>query len=196
MSDDERPKRSWSEIDRMRDGAVRRDERRPKGPAAEARARGATDQYLKKLDATLFAAGKRGGSAGDPLGKAVFDARGSADFDARCRVYLDEVGPPADASLISAFLDAHEKQIRVEALVALSAQVDAGLEPERGLRDRVRVLADDFDDALAAAAEDEGQPPAQAMLHYAAMRHYRAQGKPHYDLGGAEGAVPDPADPN
>jgi hypothetical protein len=154
MSDDERPKRSWSEIDRMRDGVARRDERRPKGRAAEARARGATDQYLKKLDATLFAAGKRGASADDPFGKAVFDARGSSEFDTHCRAYLEEVGPPADAALISAFLDAHDKQICVEALVALGAQVDAGLDAERGLRNRVRALADDFNDALAAAAED------------------------------------------
>jgi len=50
--------------------------------------------------------------------------------------------------------------------------------------------------AVAAAAEDEGQPPTQAMLHYSAMCHYRTQGKQHYDLGGAEGAVPDPANPN
>ena len=104
MSDDERPKRSWSEIDRMRDGVARRDERRPKGRAAEARARGATDQYLKKLDATLFSADKRGASADDPFGKAVFDARGSSEFDTRCRAYLEEVGPPADGALISAFL--------------------------------------------------------------------------------------------
>ena len=151
MGDDERPKRSWSEIDRMRDGKVPRDERRPKGRAAEARARGATDQYLKKLDETIFAAG---GRAGDTLGKAVLDARGSADFDGCCRAYLDEIGPPADPSLISAFLDAHDNQIRVAALAALGVQIDAGLEPERGLRNQVRALADDFDDALAEAAED------------------------------------------
>ena len=154
MEDDDRPKRSWSEIDRMRDGKVPRDERRPKGRAAEARARGATDQYLKKLDETLFAAGGRGGSSGDALGKAVFDARGSAEFDGCCRAYLDEIGPPADAALISAFLDARDKAIRVEALRALGAQIDAGLEPERGLRNQVRALADELDDTLAEAAED------------------------------------------
>lgn len=138
----------------MRDDAQRREERRPRGRAAEALARNATDQYLKKLDATVFAAGKRGGGAGEALGKAVLDGRGSPDFDTHCRAYLDELGPPADASLISAFLDARDTRIRVEALAALGVQIDAGLKPERALRNQVHALADDFDDALAEAAEE------------------------------------------
>ena len=154
MSDEERPKRSWSEIDRMRDGKVRRDERRPKGKAAEARARSATDQYLKELGDGLFAKGKRGGAAGDALAKTVLDARGSPDFDTHCHAYLDEVGPPGDAVLISAFLDARETKIRVDALHSLATQIDSGLEIERGLRSQVRALADGLDDALAEAAED------------------------------------------
>ena len=53
---DERPRRSWREIDQMRDGSRGRsgDERRPRGAAAEARAKAATQQYLKHAD-ELFA---------------------------------------------------------------------------------------------------------------------------------------------
>ena len=136
----------------MRDGARRPDERRPKGRAEEARARSATDQYLKKLGTTLFSGEGSGG--GPEQRQAVLDARGAADFDTRCRAFLDEVGVPADAALISAFLDARDVQIRVEALRGLLALVDRGLEPERALRNQVRTLADDFDDGLAEAAED------------------------------------------
>lgn len=138
----------------MRDGSARREERGPRGAAAQARARGATEQYLKKLDTTVFAKGKRGGAEGDALGKALLEARGGADFDDRCRAYLDAVGAPADLGMISALLDARDKAVRVRALQALAAQVDAGASPERGLRNQVRALADDFDDALAEAAED------------------------------------------
>ena len=154
MNHDDRPKRSWSEIDRMRDGARRREERGPRGEAAQARARGATEQYLKKLDATVFATGKRGGAGGDALGKTLLEARGSGDFDDHCRSYLDAVGVPTDLGILSALLDARDNAIRVAALDALAVQIDAGASPERGLSNQVRALADDFDDALAEAAED------------------------------------------
>ena len=53
--DDERPRRSWREIDRMRDGSGHRpDERKPRGKAAEARSRQAAQTYLKQIDG-LFA---------------------------------------------------------------------------------------------------------------------------------------------
>ena len=53
--DDERPRRSWREIDRMRDGSGHRpEERKPRGKAAEALSRQATQTYLKQIDG-LFA---------------------------------------------------------------------------------------------------------------------------------------------
>lgn len=155
MGDDERPKLSWAEIDKRRDGARPSRERGPRGEAAEARSRGATDQYLKKLDRTLFAKGANAGGAGESAGKAVIDAQGSADLIPACRDYLETVGPPQDLRLISAFLDARDIPLQIAALRALEACLDAErVEVPRGLQAQVRMLADELDDALAEAAED------------------------------------------
>ena len=155
MSDDERPKRSWSEIDKLRDGTARREERRPRGKAAEARARGATEQYLKQADTALFAEGKQGGTEGDALAKAVLEAHGSSEFDAACTAYLEAQGPPQDERLIGALLDARANEIRAAALRGLETALAGGrFEPDRALRNRVRGLADDLDDLVAEAAED------------------------------------------
>lgn len=152
--DGDRPRRSWAEIDRMRDRPrERRDERRPRGKAAEARARSATDQYLKKLDRTLFAASS--GAPGDEPGRRVLDALGSAELDDACRAYLNEVGLPRETAICSAFLDAHGRELRIAALRSLEAELEAGrVELAGGLLRQVRMLADELDDELAEAAED------------------------------------------
>ena len=155
MSEDDRPKRSWSEIDKLRDGTARREERRPRGKAAEARAQNATEQYLKQAGSALFSEGKRGGAEGDALAKAVLEAHGSPDFDAACAAYLEDQGPPEDERLIGALLDARDPEIRTAALRGLEAALDGGrFEPERALRNRVRGLAEELDDRIAEAAED------------------------------------------
>jgi len=153
--EDDRPRRSWAEIDKLRDRPrSRSEERRPRGKAAEARARSATDQYLKKLDRTLFA-GTQGGRPGDPHVRRVLDALGSPGLDDACRSYLNEVGSPREAALISAFLDARDRAVRIAGLRALEEALAAGsIEPSAGLRRQVRMLAEDLDDALAEAAED------------------------------------------
>jgi hypothetical protein len=46
------------------------------------------------------------------------------------------------------------------------------------------------------AALQTGCPPTSEPLHFRAMCHYRGQGKPLFDLGGAQGPVPDPSDPD
>lgn len=154
--DDDRPRRSWAEIDRLRDRPRERsDERRPRGKAAEARARSATDQYLKKLDKTVFAAGAQGGQSGNEHARQVLDALGTPGLDEACRAHLDAVGPPREASLISAFLDARDRALRIAALRALEAELAAGrLTLTGGLLRQVRMLSDDLDDELAEAAED------------------------------------------
>jgi hypothetical protein len=154
--EDDRPRRTWAEIDKLRDRPrARTEERRPRGKAAEARARSATGQYLKKLDRTLFARGGQGGGAGEPHAKGVLDALGSPGLDDACRSYLNDVGPPREAALISAFLDARDRGVRIAGLRALEEALAAGsIEPSAGLRRQVRMLADDLDDALAEAAED------------------------------------------
>jgi lipid II:glycine glycyltransferase (peptidoglycan interpeptide bridge formation enzyme) len=49
---------------------------------------------------------------------------------------------------------------------------------------------------VADAASETGCPPTSELLHYRAMCHYRARGRPLFDLGGAQGPVPDPSDPD
>ncbi len=161
MSEEDRPTgrggrgdRSWSEIDRMRDGSRPRDERRPRGAAAQARAKGATEQYLKSLDDKLFAKGGVGGAEADVLAKAVLDGRGSPEFDSHCSAYLAAVPEPTDLDLIAVLLDARGAETRVAALRALEAALDRGAEPSRALRRAVRSASEDFDDAVAYAAED------------------------------------------
>ncbi|MCG8589803.1 MAG: hypothetical protein MJE66_10975 [Proteobacteria bacterium] len=150
--DDDRPRRSWAEIDRLRDKPRERGERRPQGRAAEARAQAASDAYLKEMDAKLF---RQGGGEGEELAKAVRDAHGSPGLDAACRAYFDALGAPADVSLLSIFLDAGDSALVVAALEALAEQARGGkLTLSAGLRRQVRAHAEGFDDASAEAAED------------------------------------------
>jgi len=151
----ERPKRSWAEIDRLRDRPrARRDERAPRGPADAARARAATRQYLQELDRKLFAKSAPGGAAGARLAAAVRDAQGTPALTEACRAYLDAVGPPADAALLAAFLDARERGIQLVALGALAEGVGAGrIALGAGLRAQLRSLAAGPDDELSEAAE-------------------------------------------
>src|SRR5512147_1473712 len=117
----ERPKLSWSEFDKRRDKPrSHTSERRPRGAAAEARAASATQSYLKKLDQQLFAKGGKGATPRGRLADAVRDALGTPGLDDACRAYLAEVGPPEDAALVAAFLDARDRALRLAALGALA----------------------------------------------------------------------------
>lgn len=151
---DERPRRSWREIDRMRDGSGHgRAEPRPTSPAARERAREATRQYVKKLDG-LFADGT-GGAEGERLAAAVREAHGTAELAGACRAYRNAVGLPQDPSLLSIFLDADDAELVREALGGLEMLRDAGrLELTRGLRSQLRMLAQGSDDEAAEAAEE------------------------------------------
>ncbi|MEB2346291.1 MAG: hypothetical protein OZ948_16315 [Deltaproteobacteria bacterium] len=151
----ERPKRSWAEIDRLRDRPrARRDERAPRGPAAKARAQAAAKQYLAELDRTLFTKGAAGGAAGARLAAAVRAAQGSAGLADACRAYLAAIGPPAEPALLSAFLDTGERELQRSALAALAEGIAArGLTLTAGLRAQIRTLAEGPDDELADAAE-------------------------------------------
>ena len=149
----ERPKLSWSELDKRRDKPrSHTSERRPRGAAAEARAASATQSYLKKLDQQLFAKGGKGATPRGRLADAVRDALGTPGLDDACRAYLAEVGPPADAALVAAFLDARDREIRLAALGALAGESRVALTP--GLRSQLRVLAEGADDELAERAEE------------------------------------------
>ena len=151
---DDRPRRSWSEIDKLRDKPrARSDERRPRGAAAEARSRNAAQQYLKKLDTHLFAKTPRPGSAGGRRADAVRAALGTPGLADACRAYLVELGPPREPALLSAFLDAPDRELKLAALAALSERRRAGDAAfSAGLRAQLRTLAEGLDDELAEAA--------------------------------------------
>jgi hypothetical protein len=153
--DDERPRRSWREIDQMRDRPRERSqERRPRGAAAEARARTATDQYLKKMGKELFGKESGGAEAAD-LARGVRDAHGGAGLAEACRAYLEALGPPTDPSLLSLFLDAGEREVLLSALEALESLRAAGtLAATSGIRTQLRILAEDPDDDVAYASEE------------------------------------------
>lgn len=150
----ERPRRSWRDIDRMRDGARDRSrERGPRGPAAEARAKSATQEYLKQLDG-LFSSAK-GGAEGERLAQAVRQAHGTDQLAEACRAYRSEVGIPTDPSLISLFLDAADREIVLAALESLiEIHSKGGAKISSGLRSQLRILAEGSDDSIAGAAED------------------------------------------
>jgi hypothetical protein len=151
----ERPKLSWSELDKRRDKPrSRSDERRPRGAAAEARAATATQSYLKKLDQQLFAKGSKAGSPAGKLAAAVRDALGTPGLDDACRAYLAQVGPPSDAPVVGAFLDARDRDVACAGLAALADGIAAGrIALGTGLRAQLRVLAGGADDELAERAE-------------------------------------------
>jgi hypothetical protein len=104
--DDERPereKRSWREIDAMRDGTRGPQERGPRGPADKARAAAAAKEYVKSIDG-MFSTGQ-GGADGETLAKAMKAALGTPGLADACRAYRDAVGVPRDEKLLSLFLD-------------------------------------------------------------------------------------------
>jgi hypothetical protein len=153
--DEERPRLSWSEIDKRRDRPGRRDERaaRPRGAEAEARSRSAAQAYLRRQGDALFAKGPAG-AAGAPLARAVRDAHGSPRLADACAAYVAALGPPRDAALASLFLDAPRREAVLAGLEGLAAlRAEGGLEIGRALRSQLRLCADGPDDELAGAAE-------------------------------------------
>jgi hypothetical protein len=146
----ERPRPSWREIDRRRDQAGRRAPR--DAPAEAAREKAAARQARRELDA-LFAPG--GDGRGRELARALRAAHGTPGLAAACRVYLDAAGVPEDPALLAILLDAPDRDVRLAALGALRALRDGGrLAAGPGLRSQLRLLREDADDDVAAAAED------------------------------------------
>lgn len=150
----ERPRKSWREIDRARDGSgYGREERGPRGRAAEARARQATREYLKRVDGLFAPDG--GGAEGERLARAVREAHGTPELAAACAAYREGVGLPADPALLALFLDAGQRDLVLDALRALAALRASDAAPlAPGLRSQLRMLAEDPDDEVAEAAED------------------------------------------
>jgi hypothetical protein len=152
--DDDRPRRSWSEIDKLRDRPrSRSDERRPRGAEAEARSSVATKQYLDKMGDQLFAGGK--GDGGSDEARLVRDAHGTKELAAACRRYLEKRGTPDDASLAALFLDADAVDVQVAGLQALThLHTAGGLSVSSGLRTQLRILSESPNDDVAYLAEE------------------------------------------
>jgi hypothetical protein len=148
--DDDRPRRSWREIDQMRSGARgSRNEQRPRGKAAEAEARKATRAALSEAD-ELFASPRA-----EEAARELREAHGGGDFEAACQKYRSELGIPEDLSLLSLLLDASDPQLLADALEALLERAQAGeVEVSAGLRTQLRGLSEHTDDNVAGAAED------------------------------------------
>ena len=147
-----RERRSWREIDRMRDG-THREERGPRGAADRARADAASKRYRKELE-NRFAT-EKGGAEGERLARSMRAAHGSPDLARACRAYRDAVGWPVEAALISLFLDCGDSELVGLGLESLRSALRAGtVSGSAGLKTQLRMLAQDPDDAIAEAAEE------------------------------------------
>ncbi len=148
----ERERRSWREIDQMRDGTHRED-RGPRGAADRARADAESKRYRKELE-KRFATGQ-GGAQGEKLAKAMRAAHGTSDLAGACRAYREAVGPPVETPLIALFLDCGDSELVRMGLESLKSVLTAGTGTvSGGIKAQLRMLAEDADDAVAEAAEE------------------------------------------
>jgi len=148
-----REKRSWREIDAMRDGTGRSEDRGPRGRVAQERADAASKQYRKQLEGRFPSA--RGGAEGKRLAKAMRDAHGTPGLADACREYRDSVGPPSEASHIGFFLDCGDRDLILAGLTALRGLLAAeSTALTAGLRSQLRMLAEDRDNDVADLAEE------------------------------------------
>jgi hypothetical protein len=152
--DGDRPRLSWKEIDQRRDGSRSgASEHEPRGRVAKERAQEASQQYLKELD-KIFTS-ERGGKEGEEFAKAVREAHGTPDLTAACEAYQAQIGLPSDPALISIFLDVTDPQLVAATLEhVIELREKSSFEVSSGLKAQLRVLAQDFNDAVAGAAED------------------------------------------
>jgi hypothetical protein len=154
MCPDDREKLSFSELDRLRRERKKGGgERRPRGPGGEARAKQATQAYLKEADRLFTSA--QGGAEGDALARAVQAAHGTPDLAEACRAYCDAVGMPDDPALLSLFLDADDPAIVADAIRKLAERQQSGeVQISRGIKSQLRVLEQSTDDDVAYEAEE------------------------------------------
>ncbi len=151
MSDDR--KRSWKEIDQLRDGSRRGDNDRPRGRAAEARSEQATQSYLKEID-KLFSSTGRSAEA-DALVKRLRDAHGTPELPEVCRTFRAELGMPTEPSLLSIFLDSNDAEVVVAGLETLLVLLSGSeVELGKGIQSQLRVLSQDFNNDIAEVAEE------------------------------------------
>jgi hypothetical protein len=105
--DDEREKRSWNEIDKLRDrggsGRPRSRSERDDSTSSFLKSESRKQQYLKQVDQGLF--GKKSEPARDDAKKVLLGAIGKRTFTAKARAFWEEYTPIHDWEVILALLD-------------------------------------------------------------------------------------------
>ena len=126
--DDDREKRSWAEIDKMRDrgGSGRSRSRSEKNDSAsdflhnESR----KQQYLKQVEKSLF--GKKGSPDDKQARKDLLDAAGKKSFTRKAKAFWDESEEIEDWEVLMAMLDVTDPDL----MEAVADRV-AALYPDR-----------------------------------------------------------------
>ena len=157
MSGDDRSwqdgeKLSFSELDRRRRERRSSGEQAPRSKAARERSEAATSRYLKEIDG-LFSHGDK--ARIERLVAAMRDAHGTPGLADACRAYHDAAGLPAEAPLISLFLDTGVPDLILVGLATLKTGRESGsLKVTSSLRSQLRILSQDSDDEVAETAEE------------------------------------------
>lgn len=152
----ERPKRSWSEIDKMRDGKRRGSQpdfarEKLERSATYSRYKSAADKFFsgeilpeslqEKLDPTGEAKARR-----EALAK-LKGADGAAEFAAAAKEYVEAWGAPEDPYLLDRMVGHPDEGIVLKALEKLIALAEAGeLKAPKSLPERLRSAELNADD--------------------------------------------------
>lgn len=164
---DDKPKRSWRDIDKKKDSSKhRQSDNRPMSRQKKVRAESASKVYKSKLDAffegegrapahvkdkidTLKPTSKEGKARAAAL-KAIKDANTSSAADKAVSAYVKKWELPPDFEVLSQVLTCSDEDYVLEALEFIERLVAEGRAPrrvqllEQRLR-RVKTLADDSD---------------------------------------------------
>ncbi|MCP4679618.1 MAG: hypothetical protein GY854_29820 [Deltaproteobacteria bacterium] len=170
----DRPKRSWREVDQMKDGSKHHQSNRSKMPAhKQARADSASKVYKSKLDAFFDGDGKapqhvkeklsalddtsKGGKERAAALKAIKEAGTSSATDSAVTAYLEKWELPPDFDVLAEVLSCSDEEYLETAIDMLEEMLGDNRVPrrtqvlEQRLR-RVKNLADDPDLGDKAAA--------------------------------------------
>ena len=163
----DRPKRSWREIDKMKDGSAHRQpDKKPLPAHKKARAESASKVYKSKLDAFFDGEGKapehvkekmaavettsKGGKERAAALKAIKDAGTSGAADRAVEAYLEKWELPPDFEILNQVLQCSDESYVEQAMDMLEAMFRDKRVPKRTqvleqrLR-RVKTLIDDED---------------------------------------------------
>ncbi len=163
----DRPKRSWREVDQMKDGSKHHQSGRPKVPAhKQARADSASKVYKSKLDSFFDGDGKapqhvkeklsalddasEGGKERAAALKAIKEAGTSSATDSAITAYLKKWELPPDFDVLAQVLSCSDEEYQETAMDMIKDMLDGNRVPrrtqvlEQRLR-RIKNLADDPD---------------------------------------------------